>query len=821
MQPDRIQTAGTFSDVAERQNSGWALCNSEGMITHADTGLCRLLGQDSASILNRPIGDFLRAGKHSPENEFMSYILSCFDEAGKKTEKQVHITISDMASADGATQLYSIRTHEQGSPLSHHKTFILKQLLMVMPDLLFTVDRAGVVTDFLETANDSFAIPCSEIIGYNIFNLLSASDHARIDEAIYQCLDKKRQTTAEYTMQIGDDILHFEARFVAFTSTEVLCVIRDITATYQANENRATINRILELLVGITGRFMAAPYNLTKSVLNNAIALVSHEMKTNGSILFQFDPDNFTLSRTIEWLQPGRAATNNPQEKIPVSVFDEWMPVLAAGESLTVSNIPSLPLAHPARIITESYGTETITIVPVYDGRHCLGFWAFLFDHPLSEDSHPNQHLMRLFAGLAGSFLSRQKQQEDLDINRHRLALQNKELTKLNELYQSQNESIKTAHHHMRVAKEMAEASDRLKSNFLNMVTHEIRTPLNGILGFAQLMSMPFITEEEKTEYLQILNSSTDRLLNTVNNLLQVSLIISGNTTPNYTRIDLNDFFRTLQQYTLSQLQHKSIAIHLTIPDDQNRLTIRTDDKLLRKSFEQLINNSVKYTKEGFIELGYHYDGLELKMWVKDTGIGIAEKAFNKVFDVFQQETDDLNRSHEGLGLGLSVTKGLVEVLGGQIELSSRKMAGSTFTLIFPSAAMKPDAAIKENLLPMKAPAVIIADPDTESYTTLLLFLRNSGIETIVVSSANEVIEHCKASEHQILALVHTTLPGMAFNDLSAEITLLQQKIYLYSVDDTEDQRIETAKGNTELCGHLVKPLSWIYINSILKKHQF
>lgn len=821
MQPNRIPTAGTFSDLAERQNSGWALCNSEGIITHVDEHLCNLSGHKPDFLLNKPIGHLLKTAIHDIKNEPRECKLSCVHEAGESAERQVLVTITTMTGPNGTALLYSIRLNETEQPLSHDKTFILKQLLLVMPDLLFTVNQAGLVTDFLETANDSFAIPCSEIIGYNIFNLLSISDQTRINEAITQCLDKKKQTTAEYTMQIGDDTLHFEARFVAFTSTEVLCVIRDITATYQANENRATMNRILELLVDITGRFMAAPYNLTKPVLTNAIALISNEMKPCGSILYQFDSDNFTLSRTIEWLQPGLASGIDSQEKIPASVFDEWMPTLAGGGSLTVNNIRSLPLAHPARIITECYGTEVITIVPVYDGRHCLGFWAFMFDHPLFGDSHPGQHLMRLFAGLSGSFLSRQKQQEDLDLNRRRLAIQNEELTKLNKLYQAQNESIKTAHLNMRVAKEMAEASDKLKSNFLNMVTHEIRTPLNGILGFAQLMSMPVITEDEKAEYLQILNSSTDRLINTVNNLLQVSLIISGNTTPNYARIDLNDFFRNLQKYALSQLQHKSIAIHLTLPEDQNRLTIRTDNKLLGQALEQLINNSVKYTKEGYIELGYQYDGSQIRMWVKDTGIGIAEKALNKVFEVFQQENDDLNRSYEGLGLGLSVAKGLVAVLGGQIELSSRKETGSTFTLRFPAAAIKPDKAGKETIPPVKAPAVIIADLDAESYTTLLLFLRNSGIETIVVSSTDEVIEHCKMSDHQILALVHTTLPGISIKNLSLEINHLQQKIYLYSVDDTEDQQRETATEHNSLDGHLVKPLSWIYIKSILKKHQF
>ncbi|MDD2304910.1 MAG: ATP-binding protein [Prolixibacteraceae bacterium] len=230
-------------------------------------------------------------------------------------------------------------------------------------------------------------------------------------------------------------------------------------------------------------------------------------------------------------------------------------------------------------------------------------------------------------------------------------------------------------------AKERAEASDRLKTAFMNNISHEIRTPLNGILGFSQIITDPTFSEFEKEGHYGMLNESCDRLINTVTNIMDVSLLASGNQKAAKTEVVLFELISHIHKKFKTSCQQKRITF--SMPED-TKLRILTDEELLTKIFYQLIDNAVKFTSNGTIAIGCEKHNQEYHFFVKDSGIGISEEYKNRIFGNFEQEDFASTRKYEGTGIGLSIAKGFVELLGGKIWVDSQKGKGSTFYFSIP-----------------------------------------------------------------------------------------------------------------------------------------
>lgn len=243
---------------------------------------------------------------------------------------------------------------------------------------------------------------------------------------------------------------------------------------------------------------------------------------------------------------------------------------------------------------------------------------------------------------------------------------------------------LETRNIELSLAKEKAEASDRLKSSFINNISHEIRTPLNGILGFGQILTDGNLSEEEKDTYLQMLNESSARLINTVTNFMDISLLTSGNQKIYKKKTTINTLVLNVISKFNDQCKNKNISLTLQTPATEEEINIITDGDLLSKILYQLIDNAVKFTLEGTITVGYETTDNNLKFFVKDTGIGISDEKKDQIFETFIQEDIATTRKYEGSGLGLSIVKGFLALLEGKIWLESEKGKGSVFSFSMP-----------------------------------------------------------------------------------------------------------------------------------------
>ncbi|BAX81308.1 sensor histidine kinase [Labilibaculum antarcticum] len=235
-----------------------------------------------------------------------------------------------------------------------------------------------------------------------------------------------------------------------------------------------------------------------------------------------------------------------------------------------------------------------------------------------------------------------------------------------------------------------ATESDRLKSVFLATMSHELRTPLNAVIGFSELINNE-IDLETAVEYSKMVNQSGQNLLNIVEDLFDISLIQSGAVKikqENYSLLNL--FYEISAVINVEQkvLNKEHIELKINFPSDYNDFFIKTDPHRFKQVYLNLLKNALKFTDRGSIEYGFTKSdlksGIVLQFYVKDTGIGIPEEVQESIFGLFRQANEKLSRKYNGVGIGLSISKSLTELLGGKIWFDSIPEEGSTFYFTHP-----------------------------------------------------------------------------------------------------------------------------------------
>ncbi|MEI8007729.1 MAG: response regulator [Bacteroidota bacterium] len=335
------------------------------------------------------------------------------------------------------------------------------------------------------------------------------------------------------------------------------------------------------------------------------------------------------------------------------------------------------------------------------------------------------------------------------------------------------------------VARDKAQASDRLKTAFMQNISHEVRTPLNGILGFSKLMAEPDLSAADRRNFLSFLETSTNRLIQTITDYMDISLIATGSLEIARKPVAINDIMRETKNLYSKAFESKSLALDFAIHNSLNEIYIKTDPELLRKIISHLLSNALKFTSAGTVTVDYSITKDNFIFSVEDTGQGISEEARERIFDPFMQEDIATTRGHEGSGLGLSIVSGCIRLLGGELKLKSRKHIGSVFTVILPVGEVKKNDETNLVTSPdtkVKSPVLLVAEDDDANRLFLEVVLKKIGPTVLVATNGKEAVELCRAHPEITLVLMDIKMPVMNGLEATQEIKTFRKDLPVIAI---------------------------------------
>jgi len=410
--------------------------------------------------------------------------------------------------------------------------------------------------------------------------------------------------------------------------------------------------------------------------------------------------------------------------------------------------------------------------------------------------------------------------------NNEKIAAQNEEFQQVNEEFQQINEELNHANFELIGAKEKAEESDRLKSAFLANMSHEIRTPMNGILGFADLLKEPELTGEERQEYIGIIEKSGLRMLNIINDLIDISKVESGQMEIFISEINVNEQIEYIYNFFKPEVQKKGMQLSYSNGLQAEEAIIQSDCEKLYAILANLVKNAIKYSDTGSIEFGYTLNKKHLVYFIKDTGIGIPDDKKEAIFNRFVQADISDKRAFQGAGLGLAISKSYVEMLGGNIWVESDEGKGSTFYFTIPYitkpeefiAPIKP-ISLDQNEVQLKKLKILIAEDDESSEKLLTEIFKKHSKEEIRVKNGIDAVEACRANPDIDLILMDIQLPEINGFEATREIRKFNKSVLIIA------QTAYALPGDRELtlkagCNdYISKPIDKRLLNEMIQKY--
>jgi PAS domain S-box-containing protein len=376
------------------------------------------------------------------------------------------------------------------------------------------------------------------------------------------------------------------------------------------------------------------------------------------------------------------------------------------------------------------------------------------------------------------------------------------------------------------MAKEKAEESDRLKTAFLTNMSHEIRTPMNGILGFAELLKEPTLTFEEQQEFIKTIGISGERMLSTINSIVDISKIEAGMVNVDINETNISEKMLFTYKFFKPEVESKGLKFLFKYSLPANEAIIKTDNEKIYSILTNLVKNAIKFTHKGSIEFGYEKKGEYLEFYVKDTGIGIPKNQKGLIFDRFRQGSESHNRGYEGSGLGLSICKSYVEMLGGIIWVESEEGLGSTFYFTIPYNPVSEkitkvrDVVSEEHKdVQLKKLKILVVEDDEISYSLLKRTIQKISNEVLHAITGVEAVEACRDNPDFDLVLMDIRMPRMngleatqRIRQFNKDVIIIAQTAYGFSSD--------CEKALKAGCNdYIAKPINIALLYELIRKH--
>ena len=325
-------------------------------------------------------------------------------------------------------------------------------------------------------------------------------------------------------------------------------------------------------------------------------------------------------------------------------------------------------------------------------------------------------------------------------------------------------------------AKEDAEESDRLSTDFLSNISYEMRTPMNGLLGFSELLKNPALSEKEKAKYIDIIHQSGQRMLTLINDLIDLTSIEAGETTLQVMATPVNSLLRDINAVLKPELNQAGVFLHLStgLPDDES--IIETDGEKLKRILTNLVQKVMRFASKGCVEFGYVRNHEHLEFHVFDAVPGISFDIQNNILERVTQKTFYSSFENESTGIGLSISNAYVEMLGGAIRVESveGRVKGFSFTLPY-----KPLAALNtgnlshvqaQDIDSLSGMTILIVDDDEVSRYLFKMNLKGENVSLLFAGDGLEAIAQVRSHPKIDIVLMDLKMPKMDGFEATREI---------------------------------------------------
>lgn len=699
------------------------------------------------------------------------------------------------------------------------KVGYLEAIIYSMPDIIFIVDNNGKYLDILTDKASLLYREASYLLGKRFRDVLPISVADITEAGINRVIENGESTTVEYMLNINDQEMWFEGRIasVAGSKEQFIFVVIDITERQQMNKmlenGRYKLHKAQEIAKLAYFELSIKTNEIHFSPELNVLLGLSSDLEVNRDMFFSLldsiDKKNIIkgieheIYKTNRFVYEYKILLGNDEVRshvIHCELYQTESSSVVFGIIQDVTDFRALEHDHSRSAMEKKAMLKAIPdMMFIQDGSgKFIDFHApkttvsNLFVNPDDFLGKKSTDVLPLdIAAENMSYIKKVLQTNQHVIHEYSLSISGRVSFYEARMVPSGHQSVlsivrevtsrKKSEQELIKAKLIAEESDRLKSEFLANMSHEIRTPMNGVVGFAELLLQEDVPYDEKIEYFNIIEKNSYQLIQLIDDIIDVSKIEAKLLRLIYIDFNINDLLKYVAKIYQKEIDMSDKSIVLTVEylKSEKQAWIRCDKTRLMQVLQNLLSNAVKFTEKGEIKVGLRNENSRLYFLIGDTGIGIPEMACNHIFERFRRLDNPADKLYRGTGLGLSVTQGLIELMGGQINVESEEGQGTTFTFDIPHAPAESISFPKEDNNSWDVFAnkcVLIVEDEDTSYHYLASILKKNGVKVSRAKTGYQAIEIVK--EEQIdLILMDIRLPELNGYDATRYIKIIDPNL--------------------------------------------